>query len=210
MANETTVKPTIIERGALYSRGVLDYAANALIRVKQQFTLPALRDSVLETPLERAQALRNLIFGLLDTVKARLDLHREQHKKISQQIENGTSRYDDLPQPGFSFRYFGPSKDVDWIRQKILEERARLQEEIRNLEQRYWADILDIKSKVAEALTEYVELSSRLKTLTDQPVFVPAFADLFIFLDAPEPEEVVIINKPDTLDEPLPLLVRVP
>ena len=142
------------------------------------------------------RALRSSVFSLLDSAKARLELHIEQARKIAKEIANGASRYSDLPLPEWPHKYFGPSEDVDKIRQKIFDERSRLQESSRRLDERYWADIYEIKGKAAEALLEYVDLARRLQAITETPVPTPTLNDLFSFLEAPEPEEVIILHPP--------------
>ena len=196
------VLPTVTALGAVFSRGVLDNAASALTQVKQEFGIPASTDSVLGVLIERLRFMRSRLFLLLDSAKVRLDLHRAELGKVSQQLANGTERYDDLPQPAHPFKYLGPTEDVDRIRQKILDERARLLEEQRRLEERYWSDIQDLKAQAAEVLAEYVGLAGRVEAITRDSVPVPALCDVFAFLVAPEPEEVVILADTPTVAPP--------
>ena len=210
MENVQVIEPTITERGATYSRGVLDHAGSALTQVKAQFCLPLGDDVVPGLILERLRFFRSHLFALLDDAHARLILHREQLRELSRQLANGTERYDDLPSPSCPFKFLGPTQDVDFIRQKILDERARLLEEERRLHERFWADINELKGKTAEVLAEYVGLASRVEALTGQRVPVPALTECFAFLDALEPEEVLVVHPPQDVSHDALLVGRMP
>ena len=196
MTNESHIQPTVLEKGAVYSHGVLDHAVHALTQVKEQFTIPTTDDPVLATMFERLRSIRAQIYLYLDTAKVRLDLRREQIASITKQIENGAGRYSDLPSPPFPSKSFGPNKEVDFVRQKILDERARLLEAERKLEDRFWSDIHEIKSEVAEALVLYIDLAGRIQVVAGCPIPMPSLTELFSFLDSPGPEEVVILSHP--------------
>jgi hypothetical protein len=195
-------QPTINESGAIFSRGVLDYAADALTRVKQQFAIPAVQVQVLRVLVDRLCFMRSRIFLVLDDAKARLDAYRAAAQKVSEQLANGTERYDDLPQPALPFEHLGPTKDVDWIRQHILDERARLLEELRRLQERFWSDVQELKAQAAEVLAEYVGAATRLERIAGVQIGTPSLQECFNFLSAPEPEEVLIPSDTPAMPPP--------
>ena len=204
MAIDQSIQPTVLEPGAVYSEGILDHPLHVLTQVKEKFVIPDGTDSTILIFCNRLKFLRGRIFMLLDTAFSRLKIHREQLRRISQQLENGTKRYDDLPQPPIPFEHHGPTPDIDKIRQKILDERARLLEEERRLDSRYWSDVTDVKANVAEALAEYVGLASRVESHIEQLVPVPNFEGIFGFLEAPAPDEVLIHHGPTPIEDLVP------
>lgn len=183
----------------MLTRGVLDYAAGLLARARQGFVIPTVQDPVVGQIVRSLSFLRDRILLVLEHLKARADLDREHKTRIRRELENGTERYDDLPSPA-PFQHFGLDPDVNLIRQKILDERSRLLEELRRLDQRFWMDQSDAKILVGELLASYVDLANRVEAATGQPVPAPSLEELFAFLAAPDPEEVVIENKPETVN----------
>ena len=132
----------IIEPGAAYSVGVLDYAQAELDRIKGSFA-KAIDPSVAGPSLiylgSEFMMHREHLFMLLDGLHNRKRTYQEAQDRISAQLQRCRDRFSELPDIPL-LENLSLGKTLTPIRQHIYDERARLLSELRKHQADYWKD----------------------------------------------------------------------
>ena len=188
----------IINKGTAYSQGVIDHALVELSSIKEQLQSLSLLQSTLVIPqilYAELGVLQQHLLSLLDGLFDRRKAHETNEKIIEAELERGRERYDELPDMHL-LQSNWTSRTLVMARQSILDERARLLEELRKMRTDYWKDTQEVKGEVSEVYSEFAEHVRKLEHLSRIPIPLPTLPSLFSFLDAPKPEEVYVPATP--------------